>query len=264
MSEGAAVDLLRLESEVRQRGLSLGFPATYAKQTHSTNDDALQAAAAGAAHGALFLADQQLGGRGRVGRRWLSPPGQNLYVTVLLRPVLDFAKLPTLTLAVGLAVADTAAQWIDSSRVGIKWPNDVHVAGRKLAGILLEATTYGDRVDHVVAGIGLNVLQTEFDPEIAAVATSLAKETGAALDRTEVLVELLDRLHKRLAQFEEGGPESLVEELRKRDVTVGRKVRVGQQMGLSQGIGDDGRLLVQLATGETLLVQAGEVELLPE
>src|SRR5437868_3626316 len=115
-----------------------GQPTVFKPETGSTNDDVRAAALTGAATGFTVLADTQTAGRGRRGRSWHSPPGENLYVSVLARPALEAAHAPLITLAAGLAVRDAVLEWTQSQPVAIKWPNDVRIDGRKIAGVLVE------------------------------------------------------------------------------------------------------------------------------
>lgn len=256
------LDLDAIEAEVRRRNLPIGQPLRWSEQTASTNADAVRAANEGASHGTLFLADWQSAGRGRSGRTWLSPPGENLMMSLVLRPEIPAAQLASITLALGLGVADAVTTFVDPAAVGIKWPNDVHVRSKKIAGILVEGAVSSERCDHVVVGIGLNVSQTEFDPSIAALATSLALEAGSVPTRTEVLLSVLSSLSNRLTGFEEGGLSSMLDDLRARDVTKGRAIRFGSEEGVADGIDAAGRLRV-LVGGEVKMLHAGDVKIVP-
>src|SRR5690606_523786 len=150
----------------------------------STSDVAMALAGAGAPHGTVVIARAQRQGRGRLGRRWYSPPGERLYLSLLLRPALPAAAIPPITLAAGVAVAEAAAELGAAPR--LKWPNDVLTAGGKLAGVLTETTSRGDRVEAAVVGVGVNVRTAEFPPELRGVATSLARELGRPIEVAEV------------------------------------------------------------------------------
>ncbi len=159
----------------------------------STNDLCAERARQGAPEGLVVLADRQTGGKGQKGRRWLSAGGQNLTFSLLLRPATTAAALPPLTLLAGVAVA--RALLPTGIRPRLKWPNDVLVdapgGARKLCGILTEMATMRDEVKHVVVGIGINVNQTDFDPEVASLATSLRQLTGQTHDRAALLAGIL-------------------------------------------------------------------------
>lgn len=164
-------------------------------ETHSTNDLAAQAGRDGAAEGLVIFAESQRAGRGRLNRKWISPPGKGLLFSVLLRPERPPAEWPQLTFCAALAVAN-AVEAFCSAAVTIKWPNDVLVNGRKIAGILLE--THQKPTPYVVLGIGLNVLQTkaDFPVELQERVTSLAIVDGFPLDRRAVAAGLLSRLEE--------------------------------------------------------------------
>ena len=147
--------------------------------------------------GAVAVADAQTEGRGRLGRRWLAPPGTSLLVSILLRPQVDPARLPELSLVAGRACAEAIAS-VTGLEPDVKFPNDVLLGGRKVAGILTEASE-----GRVVLGVGVNVTQRpgELPPDARTPATSLAIETGRAIDRGELLVALLEHLEKRYDEW---------------------------------------------------------------
>lgn len=206
----------------------------------STQTEARAQAEAGAPHGTVVLAEAQSAGRGRLDRRWDSPPGENLLFTVVLRPPVPVREAPLLTLgaAAGMALA------LD---VRVKWPNDlVDEEGRKLGGILAELETRGERVDFVLLGVGLNVNQTAF-PEWLPNATSLALRRGGPHDREDVLRRVVNAILGWSAH-----PDRL-DLWRRRSHTLGRRVRVGDREGVATGLRDDGALLVDgapVTTGE--------------
>jgi BirA family biotin operon repressor/biotin-[acetyl-CoA-carboxylase] ligase len=240
----------------RAHGAHLGEPLTLMAETRSTNDDAMEAARRGALHGATFVADAQSHGRGRRGARWSSPPGENLLVSVLLRPELSVQRAGTLTLAVGLAVRDVVAARVPGP-VRIKWPNDVWVADAKIAGILLESQLEGERVAVVVAGIGLNVAMRTLPEELRGIATSLVLAGDPDARREEVLAELLAELERRLAVHEREGLAPVLPELSRHDALRGRRVTVGELEGTAAGIAEDGALLVDTARGRHRVVSGG-------
>jgi BirA family biotin operon repressor/biotin-[acetyl-CoA-carboxylase] ligase len=255
------IDPKKIERAAIQRGAKLGTSVLYFEEVGSTNDETAKRAISGAAHGLVVIADHQLSGRGRTGRTWHSPAGQNLYLSVLLRPQHPLDRIAPITLVLGLAVSDLAADLLDIHRVGLKWPNDVLVGSRKLAGILVDAASVDGRVEYLVVGIGLNVHQIDFDPAIASIATSLAKEGAENLNRTHLASRLLSTLETRLEQFDSQGLQELICEIRARDITLGRPVKTEGRHGIARGIADDGQLRVSFEDGSTTLVHAGEVEL---
>lgn len=197
-----------------------GFPIT-----DSTNSRAVHLAEEGAHHGTVVCADSQTGGRGRFGRRWESPPGLNLYVTLLLRPPVEPQQAPRLTLVTAVALA-AAVEETAGVPAGLKWPNDLYLKGRKAAGILAEMSADADRLRHVVIGIGLNVnaVRSDFPGELRKTATSLRLAAGRSIPRVEVLARLLVRFSERYREFLSGGLEALLPEWNRRCLLAGRRV----------------------------------------
>jgi BirA family biotin operon repressor/biotin-[acetyl-CoA-carboxylase] ligase len=230
----------------------------------STQRAARELAEAGAPEGTVVIADRQTQGRGRLGRDWHSPPGVNLYATVVLRPPLPPARVPQLALVAGLAAADaiTAETGLTAE---LKWPNDVLVGGRKTAGILTEMQGELDRVRYVLVGMGVNLGQTTFPAALRASATSLRLATGRPVDRTRFTARLLAALEARYGRFLSGGLASMRADWESLSSLQGRAVQVtaGDQVtcGRARGIDDDGALLVEEATGAVRRVTAGEVTL---
>lgn len=275
---------------------TVGRPLSVIAVTESTNDDAKKQARAGAPHGSVFVADRQTGGRGRLGRAWYSPAGQNLYVSFVLRPrIARPERLPALALVAGLAVADVVRAVIEperarpaAGRVQLKWPNDVLVDGRKIAGVLLERQSPSREppsrsADGVVVGIGLNVRVTGFPDEISGRATSLVlalfgpndapgRAAAARIDplsdlrlhRGWLLSRLCRALEDRLSSFENDssiGP--LREDLAWLDALAGQSVSVDGELGLALGIDETGALRVRAADGRERSLWAGEVTFAP-
>jgi len=220
----------------RRLGRSLDVRA----ETGSTNDDAR--AAEGAPDGHVVVADAQTAGRGSHGRTWASPPGTDLYFSIVLREGLLAARLPPLTLAVGLGVA-RACEAVTGARFTIKWPNDVRHGERKCAGILVESVSAGARVERVVIGIGLDVNREDFG-ELAGVATSLRRVTGAALDRETVLAEALGCVEEEIDRFLRVGPAAIVPRVEARLAWRGEAVECDGMRGTLEGLHDDGALIV--------------------
>jgi len=221
----------------------------------STNDIAGAMADRGAAEGLVVLADRQTAGRGRLGRSWVSPSGAGIYVSVVLRPSTTVATL--LTIAAGVAIAEgiTSATGLAPH---VKWPNDVHVSGRKLAGILAEGA-----VGHVVLGIGINVQSAAYPADVASRATSIEAELSRPVDRGLVLAECLVALASRYRELQDGRGRRVVDAWRSRAASMlGRRVEwesAGiQQVGLAENIDDDGALIVKVGAS-TQKVRSGEV-----
>ena len=219
--------------------MSLGRPRVHLRQTPSTNDRARAAALAGAPHGTLVTAGVQTAGRGRQGRSWTAPPGSSLLLSIVLRE-LD----PLLSLRAGLAVADLAGP---AARV--KWPNDVLVDGRKVAGILAEGRP---QEGWAVLGIGVNVAM---EPHELVAGTGTLGRARGELDAA--LVELLLALERRLRE----PAEACVAALCERDALLGQPVRWAGGSGVGAGIDAGGALRVRLDGGGETVLDAGEVHL---
>lgn len=221
-------------------------------QTASTNDDARRAASDGAGVGTAFFAEQQSAGRGRSGSAWHSPPGENLYFSVVLRPRVEPQALPPLALVLGLIVArvvDEALAPTSSIVAGVKWPNDVIVAGKKISGLLLETSFRGGKLDAVIAGIGLNVHTASFPEELAERATSLCMLGATRLDRSLLAARLLVGIQDATERFEQHALAPFLDELRWRDVLLDVPLQVGELRGVGAGLDLDGSLLVRDASG---------------
>jgi len=229
----------------------------------STQRLAAELARAGAEEGTAVIAERQTAGRGRLGRQWHSPAGTNLYCSVVLRPAVALAAVPPLALVAGLAVAD-AVRDVTGMAPGLKWPNDVQIGGRKVAGILMELDAEVERVHAVVAGIGVNVNLVELPDELAATATSLRLATGAPVDRAAFTGRLLGALEERYRRFLASGFAAMRSDWEACSALTGKEVRVtapeGEVAGRVLGVDDDGALRLAGPRGEVRVV-AGEVTL---
>ena len=241
----------------------------------STNTEAAEQAARGAQEGVCVVAREQTRGRGRRERVWASPPGAGLYFSIVLRPRIAAQAWPLITLVAALAVRDALGDAC-ALETDIKWPNDILDArGRKLCGILAEAieTKMGRAC---ILGIGINLTESAYPPELAAQATSveaaLAGEdaaAGARVDAERVLAALLHRLAERYAQLQRA-PEGRTEIIRdwsaNSSYAAGKRVRVHTASeiyeGTTRGLEPDGALRVETAAGETKIVRAGDVHAL--
>jgi BirA family biotin operon repressor/biotin-[acetyl-CoA-carboxylase] ligase len=173
----------------------------------STNVLALEAAQSGAAHGSVWLADEQTAGRGRSDHSWHSPVGDGLYVSVLLRPRMALVDALWLSLASALAT-QAAIATVTTLAPDIRWPNDILIGSRKCGGILVETSTFGPQADapamlrYAVVGVGVNVNQQSFPAELEAIATSLRRQSGRTWARESILIEFLRALDKEIASLE--------------------------------------------------------------
>ncbi|HTP49831.1 MAG TPA: biotin--[acetyl-CoA-carboxylase] ligase [Anaeromyxobacteraceae bacterium] len=231
----------------------------------STSDLAKELAEHGAAHGEVVVAEAQTAGRGRRGRAWSSPPGKNLYLSVVLRPQLPPQRASELTLVASLAVCDACRQ--AGVPAAIKWPNDVLFEGRKVAGILTELAAEPDEVHWVVVGIGvnLNAAEEDFPEELRDIATSLAAVRGQPVPRALFAAALLSLLEHWLDRHAEEGFGVVRDAWRERSATLGREVQAEVEGGVVAGTAEDldesGALLVRSA-GKLVRVVAGDVRLL--
>ena len=232
----------------------------------STNRVALQLLREGAAEGTVVIADTQTAGRGRLNRVWQSPPGSNLYFSVILRPPVAPSDASQITLLAGVAVAEAIAT-ICATGVGIKWPNDVRIHGRKVCGILTEMRTSGSGAG-VIVGIGLNVniRKDDFDPGHSETATSLREETGCSHSRENLFLLLCERLEKWYGTFLHAGFAPVGEGWLLWSEMAGRHVRIlfrdEVQEGVVEGIDRDGALLISDARGEVRRITAGDATIL--
>ena len=226
----------------------------------STNDVASRLAEHGADEGVVIVADAQTAGRGRHGRTWASPAGAGLYVSTIVRPSRDRVRL--VPIAAGVAVAE-GIEAATGLAPALKWPNDVYVGSRKLAGILAEGGASANGRAYAVLGIGINVLPAAYPPDVAARATSLEGELGRPVDRGLVLACSLTALAARYADLCEDRVPAVIAAWRARAGTMlGRRVEWesdgATERGVAEDIGDDGALLVRTGAG-TVRVSSGEV-----
>ena len=233
-------------------------------RVESTQPIAFAIAADGAPDRSVVIADSQAAGRGRRGRPWHDEPGASLLVSIVLRPRLAPARLPTLSLTAGVALAE-ALEHAAGLAVRLKWPNDVLVGGRKLAGILLEsrmvpaAGTASETPAVVALGIGVNLTQRAFPLELADRATSVRLAGGREVDRDTLLTEVLVRLDHWRGRLETEGFEPVRERWRALADTLGRPVSVDGVAGVAVDLDDDGALLVADDHGFRRRVVAGDV-----
>lgn len=250
------------------RGLkirTIGREIVHLEETASTNTYAMDLAHKGAADGTVVIAEAQSGGKGRLGRTWESPRG-NLYLSVILRPGVPVHKAPLITLMGAVAVAAAVREHLGTP-AGIKWPNDILVNGKKVAGLLTEMSAEPDRIRHIVLGIGVNVNMDvrELAPEVRRTATTLAAATGARVDRTAFAKALLARLDTWYQRFLKNEA-AVLEAWKELNVTLGSRVAVrgaGTALeGLAHGVDAEGRLILKLADGTLRQVTAGDVTIL--
>jgi len=242
----------------------LGGKFHYFNELDSTNSHARRLAEEGAPEGVVVIAEQQSHGRGRLGRHWVSPPYANLYLTVILRPRLPPAEASQITLMAAIALADAVVSVV-AERPAIKWPNDILVNGKKLAGVLTESSCHSDRIDYVILGIGVNVnFPRAFMPdELRERATSLMEAGGKWVSREAFLRRLIQGLDRCYEILEESGFGALAPRWEDYFGQRGKKVRAEMVdevvLGRAMGIDHDGALLVKDERGELKRIIAGDV-----
>ncbi|PPD57779.1 biotin--[acetyl-CoA-carboxylase] ligase [Dehalogenimonas etheniformans] len=224
----------------------------------STMDRAGELAHKGAREGALVIAAEQTEGRGRLNRKWISPPG-SLYFSVLLYPPIE--KLPYLTMLAGLAVAEAIEECV-AVQAGLKWPNDVLIGGRKAAGMLVESS-FSRGKQYAVIGVGINVnVDISTSPEITGVATSLSEQAGMPVDSLNLLRAAIDRIESRYSNFDKT---ALLDSWKARLITLGQPVKatMGEATieGTATDVTDEGALIIRRTDGSICTVVAGDVTL---
>ena len=243
-----------------------------AKQIHhyykiaSTNSEAMRCAAEGAPEGSVFLAEEQLAGRGRGAHSWHSARSAGIYCSVILRPAMPPSDALIFSLAVGLAIRAAVMEIAPQLRVDLKWPNDMLLGGKKFCGILTEMNAEAARVRHLVVGVGINVNQAKFPAELREIATSLKIETGTEWSRVELCTALLKSLDREYRSFVEdaGAREAILRRFEESSSSVrGRKVSIeenGGLAGVTEGLDERGFLRVRTAEGLRTVV-SGTVRL---
>ena len=233
------------------------------ERVDSTQTTAFALAADGAEDRTVVVADYQASGRGRRGRAWEAPPGQSLLCTILVRPRLAPPQWPAYSLVAAVAVAETLARTA-ALAARLKWPNDVLIAGRKIAGILLESRVVGDTSTAVIAiGIGINLAQRAFPAALAARATSIAIEAGRTVARDATLGALLEAFDGWRARLEGEGMAPVRARWLALADTIGRRVSIDGVSGVAVDLDPDGALVLEDG-GRRHRVVAGEVLEEPE
>ncbi|MCD6487049.1 MAG: biotin--[acetyl-CoA-carboxylase] ligase [Syntrophobacterales bacterium] len=233
----------------------------------STNVRAKYLADEGAAEGTVIIAEEQEQGRGRRGRSWFSPEGKGIYVSIILRPGLAPSESPKLTLMAAVAVAEALLS-LTSLDVRIKWPNDIMIHGRKLAGILTEISTEMDAVEYVIIGLGLNVNipYDLFPTDISDMATSIILETGRQFPRIRILKAYLEWLEKYYELFMKSGFGSVLKRWKELSDIIGRQVRIDlvnqSHTGEVLDVDENGVLVLKDLAGTLHRIFSGDVKLL--
>lgn len=240
---------------------ALGRKMDIFKTVDSTNSFAKSLAQLGAVHGHCVISEQQTEGRGRQGKKFHSPNNQGVYISVIVRPRLSVEYALTITSCAAVAVAE-AIEKVSGLQCGIKWVNDIYANGKKLCGILTEASIDVEQggLEYAVIGIGVNVSNTVFPKDIEGIATSIRAETGSSVSRSQLAAEILNCLEKRLDNITS---QDFMDEYRKRSILIGKKIVVTQgdrsRTVECTGIDSFGKLLVKNDKGEEEALSSGTV-----
>jgi BirA family biotin operon repressor/biotin-[acetyl-CoA-carboxylase] ligase len=231
----------------------------------STNNRARELALADAPEGTLIVAETQLKGRGRLGRSWISPKGKGIWMSLVLRPDIPPDKAPGITTLVAVAIRRVLNQ-LTGLDIGIKWPNDIIVNGRKVCGILTEMHGDMDKIYYIVVGIGINanLEESDFPAELTKTATSLYISTGQTVDRRSVIVQIMKEIENIYYQYiKYGNFEAILDECRRYSVTLNKPVivigRDEEFEGFAINFDTDGSLLVKKQDGTITKVISGDV-----
>jgi len=236
----------------------------YSKEIDSTNRKARDLADEGAPEGTLILSEAQIKGKGRKGRTWFSPPKGGIYISLILRPTISPVEAPKFTLLAAVAIAEALLS-MTPLNINIKWPNDILVNGKKIAGILTEMSTEMDAVNYIVVGLGLNVNTPKFPDEIQGIATSIFIETGKVFPRVRLIQEYLVRYETYYEMYKKTGFEPIINRWKDLSNIVGKKVEVrvigNQFIGKALDIDGDGALILKDDQGVIHRIISGDITL---
>lgn len=240
----------------------IGKEIEYFKEIESTNVIACEIAGS-VAEGTVVIAESQTGGRGRLGRKWISPEG-GVWLSIILKPKIQPSYAPRITILAGVSVAKTIRSFGPGAM--IKWPNDVLINGKKVCGILTEIEAEIDMIDHCVVGIGIdaNVDTESFPEEFRDSSTSLKKELGHEINRVEFVQKLLEEFEVLYLKFQEGDFAAILEEWRGMSATIGEWVKITTQTrtiyGEAIGVDNEGALILETDEGKLEKIVAGNCE----
>lgn len=228
-------------------------PFKFYPQVESTQDIAFAWLRDGAPVGAVVVADEQISGRGRQGHGWHNPPGVAIALSVILKPPVN--AIPQITMLGALAIVDVL-QAHGASDVGVKWPNDVKLNGKKVCGILPESEWDGDRLRGVVLGMGINVRVDFADTPLADIAISIEPALNVDIDRAQLVADVLERITQRSTML---GTSTLFKAWRSRLITLGQQVTIGEISGVAESVEEDGALIIRGADDTLHRVVAGDL-----
>lgn len=264
LEEPEHLDVERLKSLLKTE--MFGQTVHYAEETASTQNLAASLIHKGANHGTLVVADAQNQGRGRHGRNWFSPKGKGIYMSLLLEPKVPIFFAPQLTLVTAVALCRTV-QKLYGLNIGIKWPNDLLIGGRKVSGILLEISGEDERLKHIVAGIGIsaNVAANDFPDELREVATSLKAELGYKVDREELIAAFLQEFEQMYILYMEKGFAPIRTLWEALSITLHKTIRVRTSEGVfdcvAECLDENGALVVRTSENRIYKMYSGEVDI---
>jgi BirA family biotin operon repressor/biotin-[acetyl-CoA-carboxylase] ligase len=248
---------------------TFGRVIRFYREVESTNDVAFDLAKDGATEGTVIIADTQTKGRGRLQRKWISPPGFNLYMSIIFRPSISSKEASILTLVSSIALFDAVNS--HGIKCQIKWPNDLLINRRKVAGVLTEMESDGASVQFVLVGLGINLNMTrgvmnDLMGEVSEIATSVREELGHEVDRPEFTAKVINLLEEWYDEFKSKGKSAILDEWKKRWGDRNKRVRVRIERSVIEGIAydldQDGFLLIRKDNGEIERIIAGDVTVL--
>jgi BirA family biotin operon repressor/biotin-[acetyl-CoA-carboxylase] ligase len=248
-------------------GKFFGHSLYYHNETRSTNDDAYSLGLDGCPEGTMVIADHQIAGKGRLQRSWHSPPGLNIYTSVILRPQIEPFRTTGIPIMAGVAVAEILSLYCPG-RIELKWPNDVIIKNKKVCGILSEAKMNEGKVDFIVLGMGINVniQYDQFSEDIRDIATSLAIESGKKIDRLELIIHLYENLEKWYKQQLQKGFGPVKNKWLELTSMIGQMIEVkfGSETieGKAVGLDDDGALILLSKDHREIKVSAGDATIM--
>lgn len=253
------------ENEI-QAGLAtryLGKKVVYEKSVTTTQDIAHRLAREGALEGTIVVADEQVGGKGRLGRPWYSPIATGISMSMILRPKIPPQQAPQLTLLAAVAVI-RGIEAVTGLKCDIKWPNDILLNGKKLVGILTEMQADPDQINSVIIGIGINVNQVSFPDEIKEIATSIMIEKQAEINRAQVIKSILEKLEELYETFLSEGFLPIKKMWESHAITIGKRITArtvtSAIQGMAEGITDEGVLLLKDDTGLIHKIYSADIE----
>ncbi|SFS80799.1 biotin--[acetyl-CoA-carboxylase] ligase [Paenibacillus sp. BC26] len=253
-----------LTMKLQSKGTSIIQKIRMFDSVDSTQNIAQRLAEEGAEEGTLVIAEQQTSGRGRLGRKWVSPSGKGIYMSFILRPGMPLHFAPQLTLLTAVALCRALRAIAAPLDIGIKWPNDLLIGGKKISGILLESTAEEERLRYVIAGIGISVNLTadDFPQELLDIATSLQIELGKPLDRADIIAGFFEQFEQLYTIYQKDGFGPIRMLWEALSVTLNKPTRLilssGETMATPVGLNEQGALLVRKSDGTIVPIFSSE------